>query len=39
MTMKELGLYVMLISGAAGVAVAAYVYWRTRDDRPRRGRR
>ncbi len=38
-SMKELGLYIMLIGMAGAAVVAGYIYWRTRDNRRRPGRR
>lgn len=39
MTLKDLGLYIMLAGMAGGAVIAIYVYWRTRDNRKRPGRK
>lgn len=39
MTMKDIGLYLMIFGGGFGLAIAIYVFFRTRNCRPSRGRR
>ena len=37
--LSEIGLYIMLSGGAAGLAIACYVWIRTRDNKRRPGRK